>query len=162
MTRALAGVVDGRRHRLQIRIYYEDTDVGGVVYYANYLKFCERGRSDFLRCLGIDQVALMEEAAPTLFVVRRAEVDYLKPARLDDVIEVVTELAELRSAALTMNQTICRGGDVLARARILVAAVSRDGRPRRIPGSIRHILNMLVCSDAPSPGQKVAEGKDKQ
>src|SRR5690606_28035507 len=120
-------------------------------------KFCERGRSDFLRLLGVDQVALMEDGDPTFFVVRRAEVDYLRPARLDDVVEVVTELSELRSAALTMDQSIYRGDQLLARARILVAAVSGDGRPRRIPAHIRHIFNMLVCSDAPSPGQKVAE-----
>lgn len=162
MSPAFGGVLDGRAHRLRIRVYYEDTDVGGVVYYANYLKFCERGRSDFLRLLGIDQVVLMEGGDPTFFVVRRAEVDYLRPARLDDVVEVVTELTELRSAALTMNQVIHRGDQVLARAKILVAAVSGDGRPRRIPAHIRHIFNMLVCSDAPSPGQELAEGKDDQ
>lgn len=156
MSAALGGVLDGQAHRLKIRIYYEDTDVGGVVYYANYLKFCERGRSDFLRLLGIDQVALMESDDPTLFVVRRAEVDYLRPARLDDVIEVTTELTELRAAALTMRQSIHCGDQLLAQAKILVAAVSPDGRPRRIPAPIRHIFNMLVCSDARSSGQKLA------
>ncbi|RMF09138.1 MAG: tol-pal system-associated acyl-CoA thioesterase [Alphaproteobacteria bacterium] len=144
---AFGGQLRDGRHHLVLRVYYEDTDVGGVVYYANYLKFLERGRSDFLRALGIDQVALMrgEAGEPVTFVARRCEIDYLKPARFDDVIEVVTWVAEARGASAVMGQEVRRDGVVLATALVTIAATGADGRPRPLPRPLRHIFNTLVC-----------------
>ena len=146
------GEIRKGRHYLKIRVYYEDTDVGGVVFYANYLRFLERGRSDFLRSLGIDQRALMEcDGGEALtFVARRCVIDYLKPARFDDVIEVVTWLAEARGASAIMAQEVRRDGVCLAAARVTIAVTGKAGRPRPLPRSLRHIFNTLVCSDEPS------------
>lgn len=148
------GEIRDGRHHLTLRVYYEDTDVGGVVFYANYLRFLERGRSDFLRALGVDQRALMEgggmegnEGGPMTFVARRCEIDYLKPARYDDVIEVVTWIAEARGASAIMAQDVRRGDDLLATARVTIAATGQDGRPRPLPRSLRHIFTTLVCSN---------------
>ena len=105
------GRIEGNTHVLPIRVYFEDTDCGGVVYHANFLKFCERGRSDFIRLLGIDAKGLANPQAgePAIFVVRHIEIDYLKPGRMDDVLEIVTTCAEIGSASLKLRQ------DVLAR-----------------------------------------------
>lgn len=145
------GEIRDGRHHLAIRVYYEDTDVGGVVFYANYLRFLERGRSDFLRALGVDQRALMvggDDQALT-FVARRCEIDYLQPARYDDVIEVVTWIAEARGASAVMAQQVRRDGVLLAAARVTIAATEKSGRPRPLPRPLRHIFNTLVCSDDP-------------
>lgn len=156
----LAGRLDGAVHRLAVRVYYEDTDAGGIVYHANYLKYCERGRSDFLRLLGIDQGRMLAADPPVMFVVRRCEIDYLKPARLDDALDVVTRMVDLTRVTLTMEQTVWRGGEKLAALKVLVAAIGETGFPRRLPADIRHIFNTLLCSDAATPGHLVAEGKD--
>ena len=158
-----SGCLLGRVHRLPIRVYYEDTDAGGIVYYANYLKFMERGRSDMLRLAGIDQVVLMKPgdgAEPLMFVIRRCEVDYLRPARLDDRIVVETRLVEWSGARLDMEQTIRREDDLLVTARIHAAVVGSAGRARRLPPKIRHILTALVCS-ADAAGEPVAGGLDR-
>ena len=124
----------GGTHILPIRVYFEDTDFAGLVYHANFLKFSERGRSDFIRLLGIDHQSLAnpEQGEPAVFVVRRIEIDYLKPARLDDVLEVVTRCAEIGGASLALAQEVRRGETVLARAKVSVVLVSAAGKPQRL------------------------------
>lgn len=122
-------------HALTLRVYYEDTDLGGVVYYANYLKFIERGRSEALRALGIDQLALKE--AGLVFVVRRLTAEYLSPARFDDLVEVVTDIDTVGGASVGMAQEVRRDGAVLFRATVQVACMDLAGRPRRLPPEVR-------------------------
>ena len=119
-----------------IRVYWEDTDAGGVVYYANYLKFLERARTEWLSALGLEQDRLARELG-VVFVVRRVEADYLKPARFNDRLRVVSRLAELNRASLVMTQHIERGGDVLLRAEVKVACVAHgEFRPAKIPAIV--------------------------
>jgi len=131
---------------LPIRIYFEDTDFAGHVYHANYLKFCERGRTDFIRLLGIEHqsVANPESGEPAVFVVRRVEIDYLKPARLDDVLEVITRCAEIGGASLTLDQEVRRGDAVIARAKVIVVLVGATGKPQRMGSLIRGALERFV------------------
>ena len=132
-------IVDGR-HVLRVRVYYEDTDFTGIVYHANYLRFMERGRTNYLRLLGADHRALFEAAeqeAPSFsFVVRSMRIDFLKPARMDDVVEIVTRPEEVKGASITLNQRTMRGEEVLIEARVQVAFVA-GGRARRIPEALR-------------------------
>lgn len=125
-------------HALTIRVYYEDTDFGGVVYYANYLKFIERGRTEALRALGVDQVALKE--AGVVFVVRRLTAEYLSPARFDDVLEVATGVERVGGASVEMAQEVRRGGLPLFRADVQVACMDLAGRARRLPTDVRAAL----------------------
>lgn len=129
-------------HRLTVRVYYEDTDLAGVVFYANYLRYYERGRSDALRDLGVDQTAL--KAAGIVFVVRRIEVDYLAPARFEDLLDVVTWVESLKGASAVMVQEIRRGEELLNRARVLVACMSLEGRPARLPAGARAAMQALL------------------
>jgi acyl-CoA thioester hydrolase len=131
----LAGRLTGEGHVLPVRVYYEDTDFSGVVYHAAYLKFAERGRSDFLRLCGIHHAALDAGAhgERLAFAVRRMEIDFLAPARIDDLLEVETRLAEARGARLVLDQRVRRGGDTLFHASVIVAVISSEGRPRRLP-----------------------------
>jgi acyl-CoA thioester hydrolase len=122
-------------HQITVRVYYEDTDFGGVVYHANYLKFAERGRTEALRALGVDQVAL--KAAGLVFVVRRVAADWLAPARFDDLLEVRTEVTEVGGASVRMAQEVRRGAGVLFRAAVQVACMDAAGRPRRLPPEVR-------------------------
>jgi acyl-CoA thioester hydrolase len=127
---------------LPIRVYYEDTDAGGVVYYANYLKFMERARTEWLRLLGFEQDALLDELG-VLFAVSRAEVDYLKPARFNDLLTVESTLADVRRASLTFAQAIRREDDDAVLAKGLVRVVCVDAgrfRPAPIPAPIRERL----------------------
>ena len=125
-------------HKLAVRVYYEDTDLAGVVYYANYLRFIERGRSEALRDLGIDQTALKEGGV--VFVVRRLTADYLSPARHDDMIEVRTTIVEVRRASVTMAQEVWRGDRLLFSAEVQVACMDLTGRPQRLPTEVRERL----------------------
>jgi acyl-CoA thioester hydrolase len=142
----LAGRIEGDKHILPIRVYFEDTDCGGVVYHANFLKFCERGRSDFIRLLGIDAQGLAnpDEGEPAIFVVRRVEIDYLKPGRMDDVLEVVTTCAEIGSASLVLGQEVRRGGTVLVKAKVTVVLVGKSGKPQRLGAIVRGALQRFV------------------
>jgi acyl-CoA thioester hydrolase len=142
----LAGRIESETHILPIRVYYEDTDFTGLVYHANFLKFCERGRSDFIRLLGIDHQSLAnpEEGEPAVFVVRRIEIDYLKPARIDEVLEVVTACAEIGGATLKLAQEVRRDGIVLARAKISVVLVTPQGKPQRLGQLVRGALQRFV------------------
>lgn len=146
----LAGRIEGDIHVLPVRVYFEDTDFAGVVYHANFLKFCERGRTDFIRLLGIHHQSLAKpaEGEPSVFVVRRIEIDYLKPSRLDDVLEVVTRCAEIGGASLTLSQEVKRGEAVLARAKVVVVLVSSSGKPQRIGHLIRGALERFVNQPA--------------
>jgi acyl-CoA thioester hydrolase len=126
-------------HRFPVRVYYEDTDLAGVVYYANYLKFLERGRTEALRALGVDQTRLRDEAG-VVFVVTRVEIDYRRPARFDDLLTVETALAEARGASVAMAQRVLRGEAVLAEATVRLACMSRTGRPARLPEAVRRAL----------------------
>lgn len=119
-----------------VRIYWEDTDAGGVVYYANYLKFLERARSEWLRSLGVEQTELAQRDG-VVFVVRRIEVDYLRPARFNDVLSVRSRLASVARASLEMVQGIVRGEELILEARVKVACVGcQDFRPAKIPDHI--------------------------
>ena len=142
----LAGRIEGETHVLPIRVYYEDTDFAGHVYHANYLKFCERGRSDFIRLLGIDHQSLASAkmGEPGVFVVRHIEIDYLKPAQVDEVLEVVTRCAHIGGASLVLAQEVRRGEIVVARARVTVVLVSSSGKPQRIGALIRSALERFV------------------
>ena len=132
-------IVDGR-HVLRVRVYYEDTDFTGIVYHANYLRFMERGRTNYLRLLGADHRALFEAAeqeAPSFsFVVRSMRIDFLKPARMDDVVEIVTRPEEVKGASITLNQRTMRGEDLLVEAHVRVAFVA-GGRAKPIPKPLR-------------------------
>ncbi len=142
----LAGRIEGETHVLPVRVYFEDTDAGGVVYHTNFLKFCERGRSDFIRLLGINHqdLANPKEGEPTLFVVRHIDIDFLRPGRLDDVLEVVTSCAQIGGASLVLLQEVRRDGTVLARAKVTVVLVSASGKPQRIGQMVRGALQQFV------------------
>jgi acyl-CoA thioester hydrolase len=122
-------------HRLPVRIYYEDTDFSGVVQHVAYLRFLERGRTEFLRACGINQSVLFAGAAPFAFAVRRISVDYRKPALMDDLLSVETHVAKIGGASIEMAQKILRGDEVLLLAHVQVAAVA-DGRAQRLPPEI--------------------------
>ncbi len=137
---ALDGVIREGRHVMTVRVYYEDTDFTGIVYHANYLRFMERGRSNYLRLLGADQRGLFDETekeAPGFaFVVRSMQIEFLKSARMDDVVEVVTEYAEIKGASILLKQEVRRGEELLVSAQVRVAFVS-GGRARPIPRALR-------------------------
>ena len=145
----LDGELRGGRHVLAVRVYYEDTDFTGIVYHANYLRYMERGRTNYLRLLGADHRALFEETdkeAPGFaFVVRSMNIDFLKPARMDDVLEIFTEPEEVKGASITLRQRIKRGEELLVEASVRVAFVS-DGRARPIPKPLR--IAMKADQDA--------------
>lgn len=126
-------------HALTLRVYYEDTDLAGIVYYANYLKFIERGRTEFVRARGIDQAALKAEQG-IVFAVRRVEADYLSPARFDDLLRVETVVTELKGASILMDQTILRDGMTLFRAKVTLVCLTSAGRAQRMPDAVRAAL----------------------
>jgi acyl-CoA thioester hydrolase len=124
---------------LTLRVYYEDTDLAGIVYYANYLKFIERGRSEFVRARGIDQAALKADQG-IVFAVRRVEADYLSPARFDDLLTVETVVTEVKGASILMDQTILRDGGTLFRAKVTLVCLNDAGRAQRMPDTVRAAL----------------------
>ncbi len=125
-------------HRFELRVYYEDTDLAGIVYYANYLKFIERARSEWVRGRGVDQVALRAEGL--VFAVRRVVAEYLAPARFDDQLVVETRLRELGGARLVLEQAVLRAGQRLFLAEVTLVALQADGRPARLPAGLRAAL----------------------
>jgi acyl-CoA thioester hydrolase len=129
----LQGRIEGDIHRLQVRVYYEDTDFSGNVYHANYLKYCERARSDFVRCLGIDQNAMKDSPDGTFFVVRHVVCDFLRPARFDDILTVETPPAEMTGVRMRLKQRVLRGDEVLFTADVTAVIVDNRGRPKRMP-----------------------------
>jgi acyl-CoA thioester hydrolase len=140
MSRTLDGEIRDGRHVMTVRVYYEDTDFTGIVYHANYLRYLERGRTNYLRLIGAGQRALFEQArseAPGFaFVVRSMGIEFVKPARMDDLLDVVTAYEEVKGASIAMHQRILRGGELLLEARVRVAFVC-GGRARPIPKPLR-------------------------
>jgi len=136
----LDGEIRDGRHVLTVRVYYEDTDFTGIVYHANYLRYMERGRTNYLRLIGADHRALFEaaekEAPGFAFVVRSMAIDFLRPARMDDVLEVVTEPEQVKGASVKLRQRVMRGEELLVEAHVRVAFIS-SGRARPIPKPLR-------------------------
>jgi acyl-CoA thioester hydrolase len=128
------GAFVGGTHRFALRVYFEDTDTAGIVYYANYLKYMERARSDMLRLVGIDQRAVLE-AGEGVYVVAEAHIKYRGSAKLDDALLVVSEVHKVRAASCIIHQRVMRGQEVLADAMIIAAFVDDAGRPKRQPRS---------------------------
>ncbi|MBL9011602.1 MAG: tol-pal system-associated acyl-CoA thioesterase [Alphaproteobacteria bacterium] len=137
---AFSGWFEGRVHVLPVRIYYEDTDTSGIVYHANYLRYCERGRSDFLRMAGVRHLVMLEGETKLVWTLRRIALDYMRPARVDDLLMVRTRYTEMAGARLVGEQEIYKGAELLCTARIEAAVITLDGRPRRIPADIREKL----------------------
>ena len=125
--------------KFQVRVYYEDTDFSGYVYHANYLKYCERARSGYLRDVGVDQNAMFAEGHA--FVVRKMECEFLRPAKFEDVLDVETSLIEMGGARFELAQTVKRGEELLFSATVTVAIIGRDGRPQRVPESLKAKFN---------------------
>ena len=126
-------------HTFPLRVYFEDTDLAGIVYYANYLKFIERARSEWVRGLGIDQ-ALLRAKQGIVFAVRRVEADYLRPAVFDDVLSVQTVLADLSGARLVLDQAVLRGAETLFTARVTLVCLTAAGTATRFPTALRTAL----------------------
>jgi acyl-CoA thioester hydrolase len=137
------GVDQTGAHSMMLRVYYEDTDAGGLVYYANYLKFAERARTEWLRALGFESSDLAASAGAG-WVVRRCEVDYLRPARLDDEVEVRTRVVALGGASADLEQTVLRGAVELARLLLRLALVTPAGKPRRLPAALRAAMQNAI------------------
>ena len=135
-------------HDFPVRVYYEDTDLAGIVYYANWLRFIERGRSEWLRALGIDQAALKAQSG-LVFAVRRIEADYLRPARFDDLLNVRTDLHAMTPARLVLDQQVARGGTVLFSARVTIVCLTAAGRPARLPAEL--VARMGDAAKGPRP-----------
>lgn len=125
-------------HSYTVRVYYEDTDMGGVVYHANYLKFIERARSDYVRKLGNDQNEMREDGI--VWVVRRIEADYIAPAKFDDELEIETDVVSLSGVRLTMAQVVRRGTQELFRATVTAVCINKVGKPIRLPAEIRALM----------------------
>ncbi|HEX7849914.1 MAG TPA: tol-pal system-associated acyl-CoA thioesterase [Sphingomonas sp.] len=128
------GRFDGCEHRFPVRVYFEDTDLSGVVYHANYLRYMERARSDMLRLVGIDQRAAME-AGEGAYAVSEMAIKFRRPAKLDDALTVVSLLTKVRAAAVHIHQRVMRGPELLAEATVVAALVASDGRPKRQPAA---------------------------
>jgi acyl-CoA thioester hydrolase len=143
----LDGEIRDGRHHMQVRVYYEDTDFSGIVYHANYLRFMERGRTNHLRLMGAQQQTLFAEAEAETpgfaFVVRSMQIDFNKPARMDDALDVVTWPVAVKGASITLAQEVRRGGELLVKAQVRVAFIS-DGRAQPIPKALRLLLKADV------------------
>ncbi len=144
----LAGRVVAGQHCLPIRVYFEDTDFTGVAYHGSYVRWCERGRSDFLRCLGVSHTQLAEDQVPASFAVRTMSFDFLRPAKIDDVLTVFTHTLSVGGASLTLEQRVLRPRssapaqppEVLVCAKVKVALISTAGRTLRIASSLRTLF----------------------
>lgn len=130
----LSGSLTADGHNLTQRVYYEDTDFSGAVYHARYLHFMERARTDYLRCLGVEQSTLFQTSDEGLaFMVHRMEIDFRAPARMDDIVSIVTRTEKAGGAKMILQQEIRRGEQSLISAKVVIAVVNRNGRPRRLP-----------------------------
>lgn len=128
------------QHEFPIRVYYEDTDMAGIVYYANYLKFIERARSDWVRQKGVDQNA-MKEKEGVVFAVRKVEADYLMPAKFDDELVVETRAIQITGARLVMEQIVKRDNELLFQALVTIVCVGENGQAARLPANLRLVLH---------------------
>ncbi|PHS20789.1 MAG: tol-pal system-associated acyl-CoA thioesterase, partial [Robiginitomaculum sp.] len=122
-------------HQLPVRIYYEDTDFSGVVYHASYLRFMERGRTEYLRLSSVNHKALLQGDAPLAFAVRRMQIDFARPARIDDLLSVQTRFIAARGARIHARQSVLHGEELLVSADVQIACIDLEGRPRRLPKS---------------------------
>ncbi|HEY0832721.1 MAG TPA: tol-pal system-associated acyl-CoA thioesterase [Azospirillum sp.] len=139
----LSGVIDEAGvHRFPLRVYYEDTDAGGIVYHANYLRFVERARTEMLRLVGPSHTELLAGAGVS-FAVRHVGIDFVAPAKLDDTLEVETRITDIGGASFAVAQSVRRDGRELARADVKVVMINRAGRPTRIPAPVRDALDTL-------------------
>ncbi|RJY09975.1 YbgC/FadM family acyl-CoA thioesterase [Aurantiacibacter aquimixticola] len=141
-----SGKIEGSRHLYPVRVFFEDTDLSGIAYHANYLKWCERARSDILRLLGIDQRAAFE-GGEGVYAVSEANIKWRRPAKMDDVLTVETTCSAVRAASAHMHQTIRRGEETLAEVDIVAAFLSPDGRPKRQPAEWREAFDTFVTKD---------------
>jgi len=146
MTTDMAPRIEGTTFIMPVRVYYEDTDAGGVVYYANYLKYAERARSEMLRRLGIESSVLQEQEGLG-FVVRSLNVDYIQPAKLDDLLEVHLSLTKVGGASMQGVQRITRGGEDLVRIDIKLGCMKLSGGPGRLPEKIRNLLRSFETTN---------------
>lgn len=144
-----SGTFDGRDHLLPVRVYYEDTDFTGLVYHANWLRWFERGRSDFLRAAGIGHADLLDQDDPIAFAVVRMEIDWLRGARIDDALVVRTVYERIKGPRLHISQSISRGSDVLCRADVQAACIDLAGRPKRPPKRLVESLTPWLKPFAP-------------
>jgi acyl-CoA thioester hydrolase len=145
-----AGRFEGRIHHLPVRIYYEDTDFTGVVYHANYLRYCERGRSDCLRLAGVHHSLLLEQPEPMAFAVNRIVLDFVKPARIDDALVVKSAFETFKGPRLFISQRIERAGELLVSAEVHVCCISLTGRPRKPPAVLLERLKPFLEPSASS------------
>lgn len=127
-----SGYLSGRDHRFALRVYFEDTDTGGIVYHANYLRYMERARSDMLRCLGINQRAALDDGTG-VYAVTDLSIRYRRPAKLEDDLLVISQVEEIRAASCRIHQRVMRGDEILAEADVTVAFLTPGGKPRRQP-----------------------------
>jgi len=141
------GFLEGKVHVLPISIYYEDTDLSGFVYHANYLRYMERGRTEFFRLAGISKMAGLDEEEPTAWTLRSVHVDYLRPARLDDIIHVRSRLIGLSGARMQAIQRITRNETLLVEGRIEACITTLTGKPRRLPKKVQETLAPFVTPD---------------
>lgn len=141
------GYFEGRTHILPISIYYEDTDLSGVVYHANYLRFMERGRTEFFRLAGISKMAGLEDEEPTAWAIRSISVDFHRPARLDDHVQVRTRLTGLTGARMKAIQRVTCGEKLLVEGRIQACITTLTGKPRRLPRNVQETLAPFLTAD---------------
>ncbi|MGA7713149.1 MAG: YbgC/FadM family acyl-CoA thioesterase [Rhizomicrobium sp.] len=134
------GHFEGKTHILPIRIYYEDTDLSSVVYHANYLRYMERGRSEFFRGVGITKLAGLEDPEPTAWTLRKIDIEYFRPARVDDLVEVHTKCVSLSGARMAAEQSIFCADILLTRGHVEACVMTLTGKPRRIPRELRDKL----------------------
>ncbi|PHS28071.1 MAG: tol-pal system-associated acyl-CoA thioesterase [Robiginitomaculum sp.] len=134
-------------HHLPLRIYYEDTDFSGVVYHASYLRFMERGRTEFLRLSGVDHNALLQDETPLAFAVRRMQIDFARSARIDDLLSVQTRFLAARGARIEARQSVLHGEDVLVSAEVQIACIDLNGRPKRLPAELGARLAPFLCEN---------------
>jgi acyl-CoA thioester hydrolase len=144
-----SGAFEGREHVLPVRVYYEDTDFTGVVYHAGYLRFFERGRTEFLRAIGVEHAALLELPEPCAFALTRIAVEFRKAARVDDALEVRTKYHSVRGVRIGAAQRIVRDGALIAEADVEVVCIRPDGRPRRPPPVLTQRMASFLSSEAP-------------
>ena len=143
-----AGRFDGRTHILPVRIYYEDTDFTGLVYHGNYVRFFERGRSDFLRAAGIGHADLLDGDRPLAFVASKMALEFLRPARIDDALQVLTTYETMKGPRMQIDQRIVRDGEVLCRASVQAVCIRPDGRPARpTPRLVEAVRPWLAPAD---------------
>jgi acyl-CoA thioester hydrolase len=149
----IAGRLIPGGHVLPVRIYFEDTDFSGVVYHGSYIRFMERGRSDFVRLLGVAHAALDagDHGEQLAFAVHRINIGFFRPARIDDLVEVRTMVKAVTGARLVLDQTVSRDGERLTEAEVTIVLVTRDGKARRIPDSVRDTLDAAAEATGVAP-----------